>query len=275
MVYHTADTNRVVSIDANFVLFGSDSECTKASMSVPDAPAGMSIGAKLRPVTENFSLKAHTYQLLRTAIMEMDIYGDDVDLRLDERKLAEQLGISRTPIREALAKLEQEGFVDIQPRKGVYVKLKSLDEVLEMVVVWAALESMAARLVTQAASDEDIATLRLLGVNQSGDSGRADIAEYSDANIKFHQRILELSGCALLKDTAFGLLQHMHAVRRRTMREGDRVNLSVVDHMAIIEAIENREGDLAAMLVRDHTMKLHDHIRQTWLQYQGKSVLGM
>ncbi|MFK7859795.1 MAG: GntR family transcriptional regulator [Granulosicoccus sp.] len=234
-------------------------------MTTADVPGGLSISANLRPVTENFSLKAHTYDLLRAAIMEMDIYSSNVDLRLDERKLAAQLGISRTPIREALAKLEQEGFVDIQPRKGVYVKLKTLDEVLEMVVVWAALESMAARLVTQVADDEDIATLRVLGTNQGGDSGRADIAEYSDANIKFHQRILELSGCELLKDTAFGLLQHMYAVRRRTMREGDRVNRSVVDHMAIIEAIENREGDLAAMLVRDHTMKLHDHIRQTWL----------
>jgi DNA-binding GntR family transcriptional regulator len=118
----------------------------------------------------------------------------------------------------------------------------------------------------------DSISLRLLGVSQNGDSGRADI---SDTNIKFHQRILELSGCALLRDTAFGLLQHMHAVRRRTMREGDRVNRSVVDHMAIIEAIENREGDLAAMLVRDHTMKLHDHIRQTWMQYQNKPVIGM
>lgn len=231
----------------------------------------LSISAGLAPVAANFSLKDHIYGVLRTAIMDMDIYSEDIDLRLDERTLAEQLGISRTPIREALAKLEQEGFVEILPRKGVYVKPKTLEEVLEMVVVWAALESMAARLVTVEASDEDIATLRELGMKHSHDSRRADIEEYSEANIKFHQRILELSGCALLKDTAYGLLQHMHAVRRRAMREGDRVNRSVVDHMAIIEAIENREGELAAMLVRDHTMKLHDHIRKTWLEYRKLS----
>lgn len=225
-----------------------------------------SISAKLRPVTANFSLKDHIYGVLRNAIMEMDIYNDDVDLRLDERKLAEQLGISRTPIREALARLEQEGFVEIQPRKGVYVRPKTLEEVLEMIVVWAALESMAARLVTTAASDEEIKTLRALGTKHSSDASRADIAEYSEANILFHQKILQLSGCELLKVTADSLLQHMYAVRRRAMTEGDRVNRSVVDHMAIIEAIENREGDLAAMLVRDHTMKLHDHIYKTWLE---------
>ena len=202
--------------------------------------------------------------------MDMDIYSEDVDLRLDERQLAEQLGISRTPIREALAKLEQEGFVEIQPRKGVYVKPKTLEEVLEMVVVWAALESMAARLVTQVASDEEIASLRALGVMESEDPKRADIAEYSEANIRFHQRILELSRCTLLKDTTDGLLQHMYAVRRRAMREDDRVSRSVVDHMAIIVAIEQREGDVAAKLVRDHTMKLHDHIRKTWLAFGVK-----
>lgn len=230
-----------------------------------------SISAKLQPVTANFSLKEHTYGVLRSAIMDMDIYNNEVDLRLDERKLAEQLGISRTPIREALARLEQEGFVEIQPRKGVYVRPKTLDEVLEMVVVWAALESMAARLVTEVATDDDIQSLRVLGVKHSSDSNRADIAEYSEANILFHQKILELSGCELLKVTADSLLQHMYAVRRRAMTEGDRINRSIVDHMAIIEAIENREGELAAMLVRDHTMKLHDHIYKSWLELGATS----
>ncbi|MFK7893687.1 MAG: GntR family transcriptional regulator [Granulosicoccus sp.] len=223
-----------------------------------------SISAALQPVGVNFSLKEHIYVMLRDAIMEMDIYSDDVDLRLDERKLAEQLGISRTPIREALARLEQDGFVEILPRKGVYVKPKTLHEVLEMVVVWAAIESMAARLATSRASDEELGSLRAMGVQHSADSGRADIAEYSEANIRFHLRILELSHCDLLKSTADSLLQHMHAVRRRAMREGDRVNRSVVDHMAIINAIETRDADLASTLVREHTMKLHDHIHTTW-----------
>jgi len=229
---------------------------------------------RLRPVSANNSLKDHIYPVLRSAIMEMDIYGADTNLRLDERQLAEQLQISRTPIREALAQLEREGFVEIRPRKGVYVRPKTLPEVLEIVTVWAALESMAARLVTKVASDKEIASLRKLGIKHSADSNRADIAEYSEANLKFHQRILDLSGCELLSSTAERLLQHMHAVRRRAMTEKDRVSRSVVDHMAIIEAIENRESELAAMLVRDHTMKLHDHIKNTWQELQAESKSG-
>ena len=239
-------------------------------MAARNVPAQAAI--KLRPVTSNNSLKDHIYPTLRAAIMEMDIYSTNTNLRLDERQLAEQLQISRTPIREALAQLEREGFVEIRPRKGVYVRPKTLPEVLEIVTVWAALESMAARLVTGVASDREIASLRKLGVKHSKDSSRADIAEYSEANIKFHQRILELSGCDLLRSTAESLLQHMHAVRRRAMKETDRVNRSVVDHMAIIEAIENRESELAAMLVRDHTMKLHDHIKNTWQEFQEESA---
>lgn len=225
-----------------------------------------SVGAGLRPVTESFSLSDYAYRVLRTELMEMDIYGDDVDLRLDERTLAERLGISRTPVREAFAKLAQEGFVEIRARKGVFVKLKTLEEVLEMVVCWAALESMAARLVTEVASDEEIESVRVLGTKHSEHATRADIAEYSGANIRFHQRILELSRCALLVSSAEALLQHLYAVRRRAMGESDRASRSVVDHMAIIESIERREGDLAATLVREHTMRLHDHIRTTWLE---------
>ena len=106
----------------------------------------MSIGDKLTPIAESFTLKDHTFAVLRAAILDMDIYSPNADLRLDERKLADKLGISRTPIREALARLAQEDLVQIIPRKGVFVCRKTRQEILEMIITWAALESMAARL---------------------------------------------------------------------------------------------------------------------------------
>ncbi len=247
--------------------------CTVCGIPLMSASASMnqtasSVGLNLSPVEASQSLKERSYHALRAAIMDMDIYDTHANLRLDERKLATQLQISRTPIREALAQLEREGFVEIRPRKGVYVKPKTLAEVLEIVVVWAALESMAARLVTQVATDEEIASLRTLALQDNPQSKRADLVEYSAANIRFHQRILELSGCSLLTETADRLIQHMHAVRRRAMGEKDRITRSVVDHMAIIEAIENRKGELSAKLVREHTMKLHDHIKDTWQELE-------
>lgn len=230
----------------------------------------MSISTKLSRIDLNFTLKDHTYDVLRAAILDMNIYQEGADLRLDERQIAEQLGISRTPIREALARLAQDGLVEIQPRKGVFVVRKSLDEILEMVVTWAALESMAARLAAERASEKELRDLRMFAMMHSPDAARADLSEYSEANIQFHQRILELSGCSLLKATADGLFEHMHAARRRAMGESDRAKRSVVDHMGIIEALEARDSDLAGQLVREHTMRLHDHIRQTWTRLEGR-----
>jgi DNA-binding GntR family transcriptional regulator len=231
----------------------------------------MASGVKLKPVAVNFTLKDHIYDVLRNAILEMNIYDDATDLRLDERGMAEQLGISRTPVREALARLEQDGFVEIQPRKGVFVRRKTLAEVLEMIVVWAALESMAARLAAELATGEELADLRAFATGYSPDAARADIAEYSEANIAFHQRLLELSRCALLKQTADGLFLHMHAVRRRAMGEKDRAGRSVVDHMGIIEALESRDPDLAGARVREHTMELHAHVHRTWTRLETQS----
>ena len=219
---------------------------------------------ELKPVGGNFSLKEHIYEVLKSGITAMNLYDEGADLRLDERQMSEQLGISRTPIREALARLEQEGFIEIQPRRGVFIKRKSLEEILEMITVWAALESMAARLACEHATDEEIATLRGALPSYRKDELQAHIDEYSEANIFFHQRILELGRCQLLKDIADGLFLHMRAIRERAMAEGDRVRRSVEDHMNIIEAIESRDAERAGKEVREHTMRLYSHVRRTW-----------
>ena len=219
---------------------------------------------KLQPVKTNFSLRDHVYERLKDAITEMDIYSADTDLRLDERSLADQLNVSRTPLRDAIARLEAEGLVSVVPRKGIFVLRKSQEEVLEMIVAWAALESMAARLAAERATDAEIASLRKIASKYNDEQSKTRISEYSDYNIRFHLRILEISRCSLLKKMAEGLFLHMSAVRLRALQEDDRVSRSVVDHAEIIEALEERDPDEAALQVREHTMRLHEHIRKTW-----------
>lgn len=223
---------------------------------------------KLRPIVTNLTLKGHVYERLREAITAMDIYSPDADLRLDERSLADQLKVSRTPLRDAIARLEAEGLVAVVPRKGVFLLRKSLDEILEMIVAWAALESMAARMATVHASDAEIASLRKIASKHNDKLSLTRISEYSDDNIQFHLRILEVSHCLLLKSMAEGLFLHMRAVRLRAMGEADRINRSVVDHAEIIEALEARDADEAALKVREHTMRLHEHVRKTWTRLE-------
>src|ERR1700683_1423890 len=208
------------------------------------------------------SFRDLAYVALKRAITAMDIYDHAQEIRLDERRLSEGLGVSRPPIREAMTLLEQEGFVRTLPRRGIYVVRKSKREIAEMITVWAALESMAARLVAQGAPDDDIAELRrLMDAFHDGTDGER-LEEYSDANIAFHQAIIRMSGCALLAGLTENLFIHMRAIRKVTIHQDNRAARSIVDHMAIIEALERRDPDAAARLAREHTLGLAAHVER-------------
>src|SRR5688500_19829614 len=90
----------------------------------------------LDPIDTSFSFKNKAYTALKSVIVSMDIYRSRSDIRLDERRLAQDFGISRTPVREAMAQLEREGFVRSVPRRGVYVVRKTRSEVIEMITAW-------------------------------------------------------------------------------------------------------------------------------------------
>ena len=152
----------------------------------------------LRPIATSVSFRDQAYTAIKQAITEADIYAQRDEIRIDERQLGEALGVSRTPIREAMALLEQEGFLRTVPRRGVFIVRKTKKQVIEMIEMWAALESMAARLATLNASDKDIAALRHMFDEFRNATPAEHIDEYSDANIAFHQAIIALSGSHLM-----------------------------------------------------------------------------
>ena len=216
----------------------------------------------LAPIDSAPSFKHQAYAALKNAIAAMDIYRSRDDIRLDERKLAQDFGISRTPVREAMAQLEREGFVRSVPRRGIYVVRKTKAEVIELITAWAALESMAARLITQQASDDEIAGLRKMFATFLSGEVHAKLDEYSEVNIEFHQMIIKLSRSRVLADLAENLFTHMRMIRRKTIVEQDRADRSIRDHMHIIEALEARDTRKAEELVRDHALGLADHVKQ-------------
>jgi DNA-binding GntR family transcriptional regulator len=214
----------------------------------------------IQPIDTSFSFKNKAYAALKNVIISMDIYRSRNDIRLDERQLAQDFGVSRTPVREAMAQLEREGFVRSIPRRGVYVVRKTKEEVIELITAWAALESMAARLITENAKDEDIASLRKMFSTFEGGQVRAHLDEYSDVNIEFHQTIISMSGNQVLIHLAENLFTHMRMIRRKTIVEKNRADKSIRDHMNIIEALEARDTARAETLVRDHALGLADHV---------------
>ncbi|MBV8496570.1 MAG: GntR family transcriptional regulator [Gammaproteobacteria bacterium] len=219
-------------------------------------PVGRLALAPLRAV----SLRDQAYARLKEAIANSDIYGQRQQLRLDERELTQALGVSRTPIREALSILEQEGFVRTVPRRGIFVLRKSKREIIEMIQVWAALESMSARLATLHAPDVEIGKLRHLFDEFRTSPPAEHIDEYSDANIAFHQMIIRLGGSQLIRDETENLFVHVRAIRKATISQDNRAARSIVEHLKIIEALERRDTDLAERLTREHTLGLADHV---------------
>jgi len=208
------------------------------------------------------SFAKEAYAALKRAITAMDIYDHAREIRLDERRLSEGLGVSRTPIREAMTLLEQEGFVRTRPRRGIFVVRKSKREIVEIITVMAALESMAARLAAERASAGEIAGLRgLMDDFRHGNDGER-LAEYSDANIAFHQAIIKMGGCGLLAEMTENLFIHMRAIRKITIHQENRAARSITDHMRIIEALECRDPGLAERLAREHALGLAAHVEQ-------------
>jgi DNA-binding GntR family transcriptional regulator len=148
------------------------------------------------------------------------------------------------------------------PRRGVYVVRKTKKEVIELITAWAALESMAARLITENAIDADIASLRRMFATFENGQVLAHLDEYSEVNIEFHQSIIRMSGNSVLVSMAENLFTHMRMIRRKTIVEKDRALRSIRDHMNIIEALEARDTARAEKLVRDHALGLAGHVAE-------------
>jgi DNA-binding GntR family transcriptional regulator len=216
----------------------------------------------LSPISVSVSLRDQAYAAIRQMITEADIYAHDDEIRLDEKQLSQQLGVSRTPIREAITLLAQEGFLRTEPRRGIFIVRKTKKQVIEMIEMWAALESMAARLATLNASDEEIGGLRRIFDEFRTETPADHVEEYSDANIAFHQAIIRLSGSHLMGKTIEDLFVHMRAIRRMTISQQDRAARSIIDHMSIIEALEKRDTELAERLVRQHSLDLAAHVEK-------------
>jgi DNA-binding GntR family transcriptional regulator len=216
----------------------------------------------VKPLDTSTSFRNQAYQAIKEAITAANIYAHPNEIRLDERQLSQALGVSRTPIREAMTLLEQEGFLRTLPRRGVFIIRKTRREIVEMVHVWAALESMAARLATQRASDREISRLRAMMADFQVARPDEHMDEYSDANIAFHQAIITMSGCDLIADITKNLFLHVRAIRKVTISQDNRASRSIVDHMRIIEALESRNTELAESLVRRHTLDLAAHVEK-------------
>jgi DNA-binding GntR family transcriptional regulator len=208
------------------------------------------------------SLSEMAYEALKESLMKMDASGVPDEGRLDERELALRLGVSRTPLREAVNRLVTEGFLRVVPRKGVFVVKKSKREVVEILQVRAALEGMAARLATEHVTEKDVLGLQKIFAPFDMENVDEQILKYADANVKFHEFVLKISQCGKLIELANNLFDHIRMIRFQTISFEGRARGSLREHLAIIQALENRDQDLAEKLMREHIEGLAEHVEK-------------
>jgi DNA-binding GntR family transcriptional regulator len=171
---------------------------------------------------------------------------------LSEVALAESLGVSRGPIREAIGRLASEGLVTVRPRRGAVVSSLSSTEFLELYQVREALELLAVELAVPRLRPEDITALQALIDEMSTRAERNQVAEFFEANTAFHARLVDASGNAKLADMYRQLLDQLGRYRRRSLQLRGNLQRSVAEHAAILRAAKRGNAERAAHLMSEH-----------------------
>lgn len=175
--------------------------------------------------------------------------------RLREAELAESFGVSRTPIREGLKRLEAQGLAVHQPNRGMVIPTLDNDQLNELYVVRAVLEGTVARLAAQHASDAEIALLREM--TESDRNSDADAYELAAANRNFHRRMTLAAHNSYLVAQIGHMKQSLLLLDGTTFVDADRRRSAIEEHEAIVDAIEARDFDRAEAAARKHIHEAH------------------
>jgi DNA-binding GntR family transcriptional regulator len=199
--------------------------------------------ARLQPIDLD------TYQPLREAVCETlrDAIRKGIlepGERLMEVQLADELGISRTPVREAIRKLEQEGYVIMMPRRGTYVSDISTNDVKEIFEIRSALESLATGLAARRIEQDELETLQNLLVEIEGYIAKNDIEKIVETDIKFHGLLYKVSRNERLVNIISNLKEQLARFRTLSMSYPGRLQETLEEHSEMVEAIAN--GDVSA-----------------------------
>ena len=174
--------------------------------------------------------------------------------KLNEATIAEMLGVSRGPVREAFRSLEESGLVRLEKNRGVFVRQVSLEEADEIYELRAALDEFAGRRVAQRAAAADVRELRTLLERMDRAAARDELDAYHRANLQFHDRLIELAGNAKLLATYRRLVNELHLYRRASLAQAGALPISTQEHHDIVEKIAGGQVAAAGRALYDHVM---------------------
>ena len=197
-------------------------------------------------------LRDVVFETMRDAIITQVLKPGE---RLMEIQLADEMGVSRTPVREAIRKLELEGLVVMVPRKGAYVAGVSMKDIHEVYEVRSALEMLAVTLAAERITEEELDALERQVLRESEEEDRQDGSDldniiYIDSS--FHDIIYQAAHNQRLVQFVNILQEQLQRFRAASLARPGRSKTALEEHKQIVEALSERNGDLAAKLAREH-----------------------
>jgi len=205
------------------------------------------------------SLGGVVFNRIRENILN-GVYKDNEELK--ENALATEIGVSRTPVREALRQLELEGLVRIVPNKGAYVTGITLKDVRDIYEMRSLLEGLCAKKAAENVTDDIISDLESIVELSEFYCEKGKIDMVLELDNKFHQKLYQTAGSKLLRHTLTDFHHYLERMRKATLTDHDRAKNSNEEHRAILEAMRERNGEKASALATTHILNAMNNIEK-------------
>ena len=202
--------------------------------------------------------------LVQREIERMILAGDlAAGAQLRETEVAAMLGVSRGPVREAFRALEESGLVRLEKNRGVFVRQISVEEADDIFELRAVLDEFAGRRAAQKTTSVQAAELRALVEMMESAIARGDVDGYHDANLAFHDRIVQLAGNRKLTSLYRRLVNELHLHRRAALGQAGILPVSINEHRSIVAHIAARQSAAAGRALYEHAMASRDRVHRT------------
>jgi Transcriptional regulators len=212
-------------------------------------------------------LRELVFEAIREAILDGRLAPGE---RLMEAQLAEDLGVSRTPVREAIRQLELAGFVVMIPRRGAYVADISLKDVADVFEIRGALEALAASLAAERASDEEIEEMERLLVEIGKAVEERNVERMIELDTRFHDHLYRSSRNERLGQILSTLREQIQRFRTQTLSNPARMRVALDEHRALVEALAARDAEAAARAAAQHIESAENSLMQ--LNYEERQA---
>ncbi len=208
--------------------------------------------------TEKFPLRDKVFNKLRDDILSGKY---KVNEELKEVALGNTLGVSRTPVREALRQLELEGLVTIIPNKGAYVKGITEEDIHDIFVIRTYLEGLCAKWACRHATQEELDSLDEIICLAEFNATKNKYEQMAELDSRFHQTLYDACGSKMLRHVLRDFHQYVESVRKQTLSRSERACAAIEEHKGILEAIKNRDEELAERLSNEHILTTMENLR--------------